>query len=212
MKTIYLVRHGESQSNVGGIILGGAKTALTEHGKEQAAFVGERLSRLPVEVVIASTFLRAKKTADIIAEKLQKPIEYSDLFVEWNLGSHRIGKRAADPALLGQLKDLIEHLHQTDYKLADEENFDGLNTRATQSLEYLTNRPEQHIVVVSHGWFIPVLLGKAIMGDDFTARDCQHLMKTLRMLNTGLTVLTHGDERWWGPWNVLTWNDHAHLG
>ena len=211
MKTIYFIRHGESKSNVGGVIMGGAKTALTAHGRAQASFVGERLSRLAVDIVVSSTYLRARQTGEIIAEKIMKPIEYSNLFVEWHLGSNRIGKRADDPELLRQLRELIEHVGE-EGRIADEENFSDLDRRAAHALAYLADRPEQNMAVVSHGWFLPVLFGKAVMGSDFTGRDCQHFMKTMRMQNTGLTVVTHGDESWWGPWNVVTWNDHAHLG
>ncbi|HWP60988.1 MAG TPA: histidine phosphatase family protein [Candidatus Paceibacterota bacterium] len=212
MKTVYIVRHGESSSNAGGIILGGDKTPLTEKGREQPLFVGKRLSHLPVELVVASSYLRARQTGDIIAEHLGKPIEYSDLFVEWRQGSHRVGADVADPELLKEMKSLIEHMHDEDRRVIDEENFSDLNERAGQALSFLAERPEEHIVVVSHGWFTPILFGKAIMGEDFTGRDCEHLMKSMRLFNTGLTILTHGDERWWDNWNVVTWNDHAHLG
>ncbi|HEY4516346.1 MAG TPA: histidine phosphatase family protein [Candidatus Paceibacterota bacterium] len=215
MKTIYFVRHGESESNIGGVILGGAKTSLTKHGQEQAAFVAERLSHLAVDVIIASTYLRTRQTGQIIAEKIAKPIEYSDLFVEWNQGSHRIGKKADDLELGTQTKTLIEHLKKPNWRMTDEENFEELNKRADRALAYLMGRPEEHIVVVGHGWFSPVLLGKAVMGEDFTGRDCQHFMKAFRMVNTGITIVTHGKaagKLYSDEWNIVTWNDHAHLG
>ena len=156
--------------------------------------------------------MRAKQTADIIAEKIGKPIEQSDLFVEWNQGAHRLGKNANDQALWEQSKALVETFKESNHRSADEENFEDLNRRAGDAIAYLLERPEENIAVVSHGWFSPVLVGKAIIGDDFTGRDCEHFIKTLRMKNTGLTVLVYDTERWWGGWNLLTWNDHAHLG
>ena len=212
MKTIYIVRHGESESNVGGVISGGDKIALTEHGREQAAFVGERLSHLPVDIIVTSTYLRAKQTGEVIAEKIGKPIEHSELFIEWRHGSHRIGKRTHDPELRERSKSLVEHLDEPEYRIADEENFADLNERAEKALQYLLDRTEEHIVVVSHGWFTPVLLGKAVMEDDFTGRDCKNFIKGFTMKNTGLTILAHGETYFWNKWHVVTWNDHAHLG
>lgn len=215
MKTVYLVRHGESSSNVGGIILGGPKTSLTDRGRKQASSVAERISHVQIEIIVASPYLRTRQTAEEIAKKLQKQVEYSDLFVEWNQGSERIGRKVDDPAIILQTQMLIERIGESGGRLADEETFEDLNRRADRALRYLLDRPEARLAVVGHGWFSPVLVGKAIMGDDFTGRDCRHFMKAFRMLNTGISVLTYGEPvsaHSWGEWNLITWNDHAHLG
>ncbi len=212
MKTIYFVRHGESEANAGGIIQGGSKTPLSERGEKQAAFVGERCSKLSIDAIIASPFLRTRQTAELIAEHVNLPIEYSDLFVEWDRGSFRIGKRANDPAIKQTEMDLITHLCEQDRRLADEENFNDLNKRAEAALTFLEKRPESHILVVGHGLFVRILIGRAVLGKDYTGRDCEHFIKTFRTTNTGITILQYQPEDAWGPWRVLAWNDHAHLG
>ena len=84
VKTIYLVRHGESEDNVAeesGGVYKGSQSLLTEQGREQARFVAKRCAELDVDVVIASTYPRARETADIINEHTAKPIEYTDVFI-----------------------------------------------------------------------------------------------------------------------------------
>src|SRR3989344_2090031 len=97
MKTVYCVRHGESESNAGGIILGAEKTALTPRGSVQAEAVATRCAKLAVDSIVASPALRAKQTAGIIASRIGVSIEYSPLFLEWDRGTYRIGRRVDDP-------------------------------------------------------------------------------------------------------------------
>ena len=79
MKTIYFVRHGQSEGNVSAVYQT-VSSPLTEGGKRQARFIAERCSKLPIEAVVSSTQLRAKETASIIAEKTGHTVEFSDLF------------------------------------------------------------------------------------------------------------------------------------
>lgn len=212
MKTIYFVRHGESETNAGGIIQGGLVTSLSERGRDQAEFVAERCSKLPIDAIVASPLKRTRETAEIIAKRINHSIEYSDLFIEWNRGSHRIGKRVDDLEIKKLEIDLITHFSEPNRRLADEENFNDLNRRAEAALTFLEKRSENHILVVGHGLFVRILMGRAIMGEDYTGHDCEHFIKAFRTENTGITVLLHRRENAWGPWQVMTWNDHAHLG
>lgn len=211
-KTVYFVRHGESETNVGAVIKGGHAAELTEHGRKQARFSAERCANLPIECVIASTFRRASETAKIIGERIELPVENSELFIEWNRGSHRIGKRVEDADVQKAETDLITHLKDEHRRIADEENFADLNARAGAALMLLEGRPEEHILVVGHGLFNRILLGKAVFGDAYTGRDCERFLRAFRTENTGITILEHRPGDAWGPWRVRIWNDHAHLG
>ena len=113
---------------------------------------------------------------------------------------------------LNKQKWTNQHLCEQDRRLADEENFNDLNKRAEAALTFLEKRPESHILVVGHGLFVRILIGRAVLGKDYTGRDCEHFIKTFRTTNTGITILQYQPEDAWGPWRVLAWNDHAHLG
>lgn len=65
---LVLLRHGEAERQAAH----DDQRRLTPRGMEEARAVGGRLARLslPVPVVVSSPFLRAKETAEIVAETL----------------------------------------------------------------------------------------------------------------------------------------------
>jgi len=212
MKKVYLVRHGESEANVGNIYLGG-ETSLTDVGHEQAEFIAERASKLPVEVVIASTLLRAKQTAQHIVDKTGKLLETSDLFVERRSPSEYVGRPYSD-SKTGEIDKVLDaNFGKPGWRHSDEENFDDMKIRAKKAMEFLEARPESEILVVTHGLFLRMLVGTIVFGDEFTGREGLCLFKALKTKNTGLTVFEHDlqGERFGGQWRMLVWNDHAHL-
>src|SRR3990167_5638789 len=71
MKTIYIVRHGESHINVSPTWIDDDSPDLTELGSEQARAIAERVSKLPIEVMITSTMRRTIATEEIIGDKME---------------------------------------------------------------------------------------------------------------------------------------------
>jgi len=211
MKTIYLVRHGESETNAGDRHHG-PSARLTALGHRQARFVARRCAKLPVEIIISSGFPRADETADYIVRSVGRPVEQSALFAE----------RRPPTAILGQPKSAPESIAYEDavwskfgdpsWRHGDAENFADLNARAQQALAYLAARPEQKILVVGHGFFTKILAAKVIFGETLTGSECLSVMQTFRLENTGLSVLEYDTDhaRGW-MWRIAIWNDHAHL-
>jgi broad specificity phosphatase PhoE len=74
--TIYIVRHGQSQSNLyaqqnpdkPASQFGKLGASLTETGKEQARNVAQRLQDVELAAVFSSDLARAEETAEVIAE------------------------------------------------------------------------------------------------------------------------------------------------
>ena len=68
---LILIRHGQTSSNVGGLLDTGAPGAhLTELGREQAAAVPRTLADENIDVVYASTLVRTQQTAEpLLAER-----------------------------------------------------------------------------------------------------------------------------------------------
>jgi broad specificity phosphatase PhoE len=212
MKKIYLVRHGESDANAGGIIRPEDEIELTEHGHEQAAFVGERARNLGIEKIIASTLLRARQTAEHISKATEIPVETSELLIERRFPSGYLGLTQEHP-LIKEIIQLLEvRFGDDDANHSDEETFEELRARAIGALQYLQERPEQTILVVTHGIFLRILVAVATFGPDVTRKETGKFVHAFKTKNTGISLLEFDEEKYpHAPWVIRTWNDHAHL-
>lgn len=69
---IYLIRHGESEANVAGIVNDdpARPVHLTERGRRQAREAADGLRGIPFTLAYASRFPRARETAEILLHQL----------------------------------------------------------------------------------------------------------------------------------------------
>ena len=153
---------------------------------------------------------RAKETAVIISEKTGKKIETSNLFIERRRPSEQLGKPKNDPVALESERLIVENFLVSGYRYSDEENFDDLKKRASKMLDFLGERSEETIFVVTHGFFMRVVVAYVVFGEDLTARECEQIIRTFHMANTGITAFGYNESQK-NPWWLWFWNDHAHL-
>ncbi len=78
MALVILVRHGQTDDNVSGKISGQEPVPLNARGREQAEQAAQVLSALGVTHLFSSPLIRARQTADILAQQVQKDIEEID--------------------------------------------------------------------------------------------------------------------------------------
>lgn len=83
---LFLVRHGESDSNAHGRIGGHSPVPLTERGRQQAALTGRALVAVRPTAVISSDLLRAEQTAAAIAAATGHTLELDPGLRERSLG------------------------------------------------------------------------------------------------------------------------------
>lgn len=126
--------------------------------------------------------------------------------------SSGLGKSTLDDDIIKMEEHLVEKLLHHEYRHSDEENFQDLKVRARNALTFLEGRVERNILVVSHGAFLKILLGEVLFGAQFSGQEAVALMKKMKTMNTGLTVLNFDPEHKYGPWRIMVYNDHAHLG
>ncbi len=207
MKLVYFVRHGQSEANVGAVFQG-AESPLTATGRKQASRIAARVARLPVEVVIVSPLKRAQETAECIKAHTTAPIITSPLFQERKKPRGLEGKSLHDPKAQHVYHAWVRTLFARNRELHSGENYERLVKRAQQALRFLEKRSEQHIAVVTHGFFMRILAAIVIHGKA-NPDIVRVFAKGLEMENTGLTVFRFTPERGWQLW---IWNDHSHLG
>ena len=81
---VYLIRHGESQSNLDKIWSGWNDVPLTEKGKLDAKKAGEYLDGIKFDKIYSSDLSRAKNTAEIAIPGCE--YEQTPLLREINVG------------------------------------------------------------------------------------------------------------------------------
>lgn len=93
---IYFIRHGETVSNQVKKVQG-VDDPLSETGIEQVKKLAERLIEVKPEAIYTSSLLRAVETSKIISEKLNLPINQTDLLAEIRRPSKLVGLSHNDP-------------------------------------------------------------------------------------------------------------------
>ena len=86
MITLYIVRHGQCESNVPGMIQGQIDSPLTDLGIRQAESAAERLASEKITAVYSSDLSRARDTAAHIAARHDLPVLTTPLLRECCLG------------------------------------------------------------------------------------------------------------------------------
>jgi len=205
---VYFVRHGESEWNATGRHQD-RTPGLSEAGKKQAEFLGQRFIKIPIEMIVSSPFSRARQTAEIVGKKVGVPVEFSELFVECKRPSAVEGKLKSDPEVI-EIKTLIKaNFHLPNWRHSDEEIYEELKTRAIRALVLIEQFGKERILVVTHGTFLRTVLGLLLLGEEMTAQEWLKIDKFFELSNTGITIC---DKREDSTWKLVTWNDHAHLG
>ena len=213
-KHVYLVRHGESDSNVDGIVRG-HKAMLSEKGKVQAEIVAKRMRNIEIEALISSPFPRTLDTANAISRELHLPVEQNELFVERRRPSIGLGENWKGDTLKEVEWGIFEGYALENHQHSDEENFQKFRKRANAAWEFLAQHPKDKLCVVTHGVFLRILLCAAIHGPEFSGKDIQNFIASVETNNTGVSHFMLREDFSRVPkarWVLQNWNDSAHLG
>ena len=149
---IILVRHGETEANVRGCFADSDDIPLTEAGRLQSRELALRLSRdFRPEVLVSSTFPRARQTSEIVADVLGLATEAIPGIQERNFG-----------CLKGLPYERLR-LHDPQWSPEGGESLDDVRRRAIKAIESLRDRyPREEIVVITHGAVIQAVCGVAV--------------------------------------------------
>ncbi|MFA6797573.1 MAG: class I tRNA ligase family protein [Candidatus Paceibacterota bacterium] len=156
---MYVVRHGEAESNTLGVLSSNPKTMhhLTDSGKEQAIVAGEELKKDKIDIIYCSPFLRTKETAEIIADTIgysKDKIVYDDRLHEIYVG---VLDGKPDAEYQNFFNDRIEKFWKTP---EGGENYTTVKNRMTDFLYEIDSKNEgKNILIVSHNTPIWLMYG-----------------------------------------------------
>jgi broad specificity phosphatase PhoE len=140
------VRHGQTEANRTGVLLGRLDPPLNDAGREQAAVVAARVELLAPARIVTSPLVRAMETAQIVAVALGLPVEVDDRLIEVDYGEY-------DGMPLGELPaDLVRKWrNDADFAPPGGESLASVGKRmGAYTSEVLDSLADGPVVAVSH--------------------------------------------------------------
>ena len=156
-KKIYFLRHGQTALNKTWVHQY-PETLLSEKGQEQAKSIAEQLKNTQIDIIICSPFMRTKQTADAVALITGAPVEQSALFVELRRSRELWGKSWLSIKSIWIMGLSYLFAGRVNWHYSDEENLEEFRTRTRRALEFIADRPEENILVVTHRGFMAGLV------------------------------------------------------
>lgn len=86
MSILYVVRHGETEYNRQGLLMGQKDVGLNERGIVQANELCEKVKNLDIDFILSSSMLRAWQTAEIVNSYIHKTVKIDPRLIERNIG------------------------------------------------------------------------------------------------------------------------------
>ena len=178
MTTIGFVRHGVTAWNKEGRAQGNTDVPLDDEGIQMAERAANRIGLEEWDVIYTSPLVRAKRTAEIIAEKLPNATflvdkrlgEIGGGMIEGTTENERVAKWGFD----WRKKDM---------------GFESEEVIIARGMSFVEDvkqaYPGKRVLVVSHGGFIARILRKLIPNGDFSSD----------IGNTSVTVVELNDDR-----------------
>ncbi len=147
---IYIVRHGQTEFNIGEPrFRGQLDISLSEVGAQQAETIAIALKAIPLDVIYYSRLQRAKRTAEIIkkfhpkAQFIEEPLLLSLNFGDWQGKFHNEVFKTVEERKLW-------YTNPNAFVIPNGETFYEVLNRIHRLLVRLRNQKEEHISLITH--------------------------------------------------------------
>ncbi len=203
MPTVWFIRHAECETNIGLPTADATTAQLTLKGVKQAEKIASALPRCP-DLIIASSYLRAKQTADYTHRRFpHAPLEEWPVH-EFTYLSQSVSGRSTT---IDERRSLVDEYwsrldqHYTDGNGA--ESFTNLMNRVREILEQLRNTNADFIVVFSHGQFILAVLSWLMGLNISNMEQFRHFLLANEIPNGAIVkVAFQQEDAWVSPFNT----------
>ena len=205
---VYFVRHGESEGNVT-MVHQGPDVLLSPSGIAQSRALANRFKDIPVDRILSSDLNRAKVTAQIIAEAIEKDVSYVPVFRELISPKELEGLALSDDESV-RIHDLrIKNQDDPNWRYSDEENFFDATKRAEQALQMLEELSSERVIVITHSLFVFHLIARILFPKGISPKDFRQFKKHADISNAGVTLCEFSREE--QTWKLLSWNNETRL-
>ena len=155
---IILIRHGETEWNSQQRMQGHSNSDLSSVGQAQIQALGQWMKNVPFDHIYSSDSLRAKQTAEAITQfsghklKIDLRLREKNLGVFEGLTSEEARERHPEVFRLFKTAG-------SKYVIDEGESTQQLQDRALEIVDEIRiKHPEEHVLLVTHGGFIRVVM------------------------------------------------------
>jgi probable phosphoglycerate mutase len=193
MKTLYLVRHGETEHNLSGLAMGHIDSPLNERGHRQAGQTAEWLRRRPVTRILSSDLSRALDTAAPLAAALGLAVEPDPRLRELSFGIFE-GRSVADCELTHP--EIVARWRSGDYDFSppEGESRRALMDRTRAVLDEMLAAPDEHIALFTHGGTLNAL-HTHLIEDGHPEPPRERIHRAFRFHNASVSMAHHAGGR-----------------
>lgn len=168
---IFIIRHGETTSDVENRYGGDYDDHLTERGISQAKDLAVKLANQGIQIIFSSSRIRAKETSEILNGVLNCNVQIIDDIRERNSYGILTGMEKSEaqnkyPELVNLVKDYRNTIDGA-------ESYDNFLSRIKSAFDQVVKTPYDSIVIVSHGGPIKCIFRDVLkMGELNDLADC----------------------------------------
>lgn len=134
---LYFIRHGETDDNRNNLWMGRKDLPLNQTGIHQAKAAAKKIATLPIELIITSPLIRARQTAELIAQ--QHPgapaVRIADWLTERDFGPYEGMKKTSTNRIAMNASASVESMESLTKRIA------ALNN---------VLESHEHLLIVSH--------------------------------------------------------------
>lgn len=190
---IFFIRHGETTGDIENRYGGNYDDHLSEKGLKQSSDLAGVLKNSGIEMIFASSLIRAQETSQAIAEQVNCKINTEPSLRERNQYGILTGMKKEEakkkyPEQVELLKDRLNTIE-------DAESYEDFSKRISETFEKITNNSKYKIVaIVSHGGPLRVLFRDILKWGELTEiGDCAYVEldkdgETFSWVNSGNLV------------------------
>lgn len=204
---IIVVRHGESEGNVSGLIQGGLSSEinLTDSGRQQAKKLSKRLSNTKIDLAFSSPLDRARQTTQIVLDEHKNTeVEFTDKLKEKDTGIFA-GRPGSEMMNAWKTSGLPFGKFQPD----GGESWYQAGERVVSFVKEIINRyknTDMTILLVGHGSILTYIL---MWADKFDPqKNTKEIYDYYHPANTAVAIIEINQE---GEPTLVSLNDTSHL-
>jgi broad specificity phosphatase PhoE len=202
MKTVWFIRHAESEANAGLPTSDPASIALTNRGLEQANSIAE-LIKIKPDLVVMSSYIRTQQTAAPFLKKHPNvkteiwPIHEFDFLSPKECMNTTVEQRKP------WVKSFWDKCDTAYTHGEDSESFGNFKSRVLASIKRLEEADEENIIVFAHGHVIRAIWQYFITNNANVDRACMEYfrdnMSRLPVSNTAIFKTSYNN----GIWEII---------